>query len=146
MRENTIGKEDMVKVSYERIPSFEEWLFDSGKKDDLGLKMLITYSVLRIKHNGVIDAAFNTVKHAFVKKLFETGSDPISIEFMGQNDPEMMAREITSILKTQQGMRLDQYAGVIMQRLQDVYGELVTWKSKSLWQYIKWVFKRKKEA
>ena len=123
--------------------TYEEWLLNQGEQNEIGLKCLITYQILRDRRKEVFDSMFNITKEAFEKTLFDKGHKPVAITFEREDDPTIRAREIIAIIDAQQGASLEEFAGVIYAQARDFYNQVQNWETKSLWQYIKWVFKRR---
>lgn len=125
-----------------QLQSYEEWVLSAGMSNELGAKILITYSILRDAHKGVIDSAFNATKATFERVLFESGSIPQSIEYIKEDDAFLRAREITTLVCTYQGASLQEFAPVVYAQARDFYNQVEIWKGMSLWGYIKHWIKR----
>ena len=126
-----------------RPQSYEEWLLTAGEKDDLGSTILVTYALLRdADKEKIADATFRVVRDTFARALFEKGYEPHTIMFTTEFDPDMRAKEITSLVEASQGMSLENFAPVVYGQARDFYNQVLIWERKSLWQYIKWWLKR----
>ena len=124
--------------------SYEDWLLTAGRKDELGLEILITYSMLRQAHKEkTADSYLRVVRDSFAKALFEKGYEPHTIEFITELDPEIRAKKIAALMETSQGMSLEKFAPVVYGQAVTFYNQVLAWESKSLWQYIKWWIIRK---
>ena len=123
--------------------NYEDWLLDAGKEDELGQRVLITYALLQDQQKAAFDKLFEIVRDSFRIALFEYGYKPSCIEFNFENDCGLGAKELTSILDIYQGASLTEYAPFIFAHARDFYHQVKIWENKSLWQYIKWWFKRK---
>lgn len=122
---------------------YEEWLLAKDEQGELGAKMLVTSAILRDGHKEILNKAFEIVRDAFTKKLFEDGTKPLRIELFREYDASLGGWEIMSALETQHGATLEEFAGHIYADAASFYCQLENWKHKSLWQYIKWAFKRR---
>lgn len=122
--------------------SYQEWLLTANKEDVLGAKMLLTFHLLKqIKRDGV-QKAFEVAKDSFERALFDKGYIPKTIEFNFQDDIELRAKELTTIIDAQQGASLQDFAGVAYADAVNFYNQVGIWERKSLWQYIKWWLER----
>jgi len=126
--------------------NYEEWLLTAGEEKEFGSKVLITDRLLRDAHSELFDSIWKLTRDAFQKVLFDNGVEPITVEFTKERDSSLRASEIYAIVDASQGASLEQYAAVISAQVRDFYGQVRIWESKSLWQYIKWWFQRRKQC
>ena len=126
-----------------QLQSYTEWLANAGKEEaQLGLQILLTHSILKDRHKNVTKAVFNTVMDSFERALFDNGSKPLSISFQTDYMADLKAKELSSFLETYQGASLENYAGKVFRDAEEFYNQVKVWENKSLWQYIKWWFRR----
>ena len=123
--------------------SYEEWLLTEDKADELGLKLLVTYQMLRGLKDEMIDAFFKVTKEAFKRALIDKGYKPQSIVFEREDDLSIRARGINAFSGIYQGVGWEDYSGYIFANARDFYHQVKVWENKSLWQYIKWWVIRK---
>ena len=121
--------------------SYIEWL--SIEEGELGLKILLSYTILKRIKDSAIDSAFNAVKASFKKAVFEKGVRVKSIEITGEDDVFMKGMELVVLADTVNGGTTEDYSGYIFHHAENLYEQVMKWENKSLLEYIKWWVKRK---
>ena len=128
-----------VMLNYtNKLQTYEEWLLDSKETSELGVKLLVTSALLKETSGKLVETLFDAVRDAYKAVVFREGIEPLSIEFIGENDATMRGREISSLIKAQHGSSLQEYGGVIYTHASKFYNEVKVWENKSLWGYVKW--------
>jgi len=125
-----------------RPQSYVEWLEHAGQENELGLKILLTSSLLRRLRKDAHKAMFAIMENAFEKALSDNGERPINLIVDYEKDLFMRAREVMVLIESVQGASLEEYSQTVFHHAENFYNQVKVWESKSLWQYIRWWFKR----
>ena len=125
-----------------KLQSYEEWLAHAGERQELGAKSLITYKLLQDAHKEAFEILFDITRDSFTKILFDSGVKPYTMVFNTEEDATIRVKELLTRIETYQGASLEDFAGMIYAQARDFYNQVKQWENKSLWQYLKWWFKR----
>ena len=125
------------------LVNYEEFLLKAGEKDELGLKTIVTYSILTRLKDGVMVKVFDLMRKGIAKAIFERGAKPKSLTMEVREDGEIEGKDLTALIETEGGASLQDFAGFIYTQAANLHSQVGNWENKPLWGYVKWWLSRK---
>ncbi len=125
------------------VLTYTDWVLLKGTESELGAKALVTDKILR-KLSEAENLIYSKLIDAISNALIKQGKRPKHGEFHIEFDYSMWANEYTAILDTIQGDYPVEYVSMAYNVWQEEKTKRIAWQKKSLWEYIKWCWVRKK--
>ena len=129
-------------MCYIKVMKYKDWK-ERKDKEEVGLKVLITQKLIDSGAYEVIKKAGHIMGEAIARKMFESYKLTYDFESWHEYDGSLRAWEDGFIVDAEPSYLPEQYCYLAEKEWLSEMEHRRMWEAKSLWEYLKYWFRRK---